>query len=246
MNTRSQNLPLEDFDPEIEATLHLNNNKKREATLDTMAATAEEVRALREQLQALLDAQKDTGAQKHSPINEAFTPQYYFHEPPRVNANNFELKTGLITMEGAKTAKDESARLIENKSEEVTVEVSGRKKEEKQKATSPATVTIPFPQRQKKERMKERLSKFLEIFKKVNINIPLVEMLLEMPQCAKFLKDIVSRKKKLGEFETQFRRSLCDLGASINLMPLSVFKQLAIGELKPTSMRLQMADKSVT
>ncbi|XP_057803352.1 uncharacterized protein LOC131018653 [Salvia miltiorrhiza] len=150
------------------------------------------------------------------------------------------------TQEGAMTAKDESARLIEKKAEEVTVEVSGRKKEEKKKATSPATVTIPFPQRQKKERMKERLSKFLEIFKKVNINIPLVEMLLEMPQYAKFLKDIVSRKKKLGEFETQFRRSLCDLGASINLMPLSVFKQLAIGELKSTSMRLQMADRSVT
>ncbi|XP_057790787.1 uncharacterized protein LOC131007892 [Salvia miltiorrhiza] len=117
--------------------------------------------------------------------------------------------------EGAMTAKDESAQLIEKKSEEVTVE---------------------------KERMKERLSKFLEIFKKVNINIPLVEM----PQYAKFLKDIVSRKKKLGEFETHFGRSLCDLRASINLMPLSVFQQLAIGELKPTSIRLQMADRSVT
>ncbi|XP_057785208.1 uncharacterized protein LOC131002758 [Salvia miltiorrhiza] len=109
------------------------------------------------------------------------------------------------TQEGPKTAEYESAP----PSEEVTVEVSGKKKDEKQKATSLATVTIPFPQRHKKERMKERLSKFLEIFKKVNINVPLVEMLLEMPQYAKFLKDIVSRKKKLGEFETMRLNEEC-------------------------------------
>ncbi|XP_057803186.1 uncharacterized protein LOC131018487 [Salvia miltiorrhiza] len=153
------------------------------------------------------------------------------------------------TQEGAKTAEYESAPPIEEKAEE-------------------------------KERMKERLSKFLEIFKKVNINISLVEMLLEMLQYAKFLKDIVSQKKKLGKFETvrlneecsailqrklsakvkdpgsftlfciiggqHFGRSLCDLGASINLMPLSIFQQLAIGELKPTYMRLQMAGRSIT
>ncbi|XP_057786778.1 uncharacterized protein LOC131004171 [Salvia miltiorrhiza] len=141
------------------------------------------------------------------------------------------------TQEEAKTAEYESAWPIEEKAEE----------------------------HHQKERMKERLSKFLEIFKKVNINIPLMEMLLEMSHYAKFLKDIVSQKKKLGEFETvrlneecstilqrklsakvknlgsftlsciiggqHFGRSLCDLGASINLMPLSVFQQLTVGEL---------------
>ncbi|XP_042005966.1 uncharacterized protein LOC121754717 [Salvia splendens] len=39
--------------------------------------------------------------------------------------------------------------------------------------------------------------------------------------------------------------ALCDLGASINLMPLSVFKQINSGTLKPTSATLQMADRSV-
>ena len=39
-------------------------------------------------------------------------------------------------------------------------------------------------------------------------------------------------------------RGHCDLGASINHMPLSVFKRLKIGELKPTSITLAMADKS--
>ncbi|KAH9716153.1 hypothetical protein KPL71_021359 [Citrus sinensis] len=39
-------------------------------------------------------------------------------------------------------------------------------------------------------------------------------------------------------------RALCDLGASINLMPLSVFKQLGVGECRPTTVTLQLADRS--
>ena len=39
-------------------------------------------------------------------------------------------------------------------------------------------------------------------------------------------------------------RALCDLGASITLMPLSVFKQLGVGECRPTTVTLQLADRS--
>ncbi|KAH9800697.1 hypothetical protein KPL71_000768 [Citrus sinensis] len=39
-------------------------------------------------------------------------------------------------------------------------------------------------------------------------------------------------------------RALCDLGASINLMPLSVFKQLRVEECRPTTVTLQLADRS--
>ncbi|XP_038896012.1 uncharacterized protein LOC120084193 [Benincasa hispida] len=38
---------------------------------------------------------------------------------------------------------------------------------------------------------------------------------------------------------------LCDLGASINLMPLSIFKKLGIGEAQPTSVTLQLADRTI-
>ena len=38
--------------------------------------------------------------------------------------------------------------------------------------------------------------------------------------------------------------TLCDLGASINLMPLSVFKQLGVGECRPTTVTFQLADRS--
>ncbi|XP_038882203.1 uncharacterized protein LOC120073423 [Benincasa hispida] len=39
--------------------------------------------------------------------------------------------------------------------------------------------------------------------------------------------------------------ALCDLGTSINLMPLSIFKKLDIGEARPTPITLQLADRSI-
>ncbi|XP_061363509.1 uncharacterized protein LOC133307102 [Gastrolobium bilobum] len=44
---------------------------------------------------------------------------------------------------------------------------------------------------------------------------------------------------------TNVGRALCDLGASINLMPLSICKSLGITELKPTMVSLQLADRSL-
>ena len=43
---------------------------------------------------------------------------------------------------------------------------------------------------------------------------------------------------------TYYGRAMCDLGASINLMPMSVFKQLGIGEARPTTVTLQLANHS--
>ncbi|GJW56968.1 reverse transcriptase domain-containing protein, partial [Tanacetum coccineum] len=40
--------------------------------------------------------------------------------------------------------------------------------------------------------------------------------------------------------------ALADLGASINLMPLSVWKMLSLPELTPTCMTLELADRSIT
>ncbi|XP_047264389.1 uncharacterized protein LOC124896707 [Capsicum annuum] len=43
----------------------------------------------------------------------------------------------------------------------------------------------------------------------------------------------------------EFAKSLCDLGAIINLMPLAIYKKLGLGKLTPTNMRLVMADRWV-
>ncbi|XP_031273013.1 uncharacterized protein LOC116131503 [Pistacia vera] len=42
-----------------------------------------------------------------------------------------------------------------------------------------------------------------------------------------------------------FDKALRDLGASINLMPLSIFRKLGLGEVKETNMSLQLADRSI-
>ncbi|KAL4323939.1 hypothetical protein GQ457_11G026020 [Hibiscus cannabinus] len=136
----------------------------------------------------------------------------------------------------------------------------------------------PFPQRLKKQKQDYQFKKFLDILKQVHINLPLVEALQQMPNYAKFLKDMVTRKKRIEEFETAAAtetclalmhnkvpakktdpgsftiecfighnyptKALCDHGASINLMPKSVFQKLGIGEAKPTTVMLQLADHS--
>ena len=43
----------------------------------------------------------------------------------------------------------------------------------------------------------------------------------------------------------KFQRALCDSGASINLMPLSVYRKLGLGEAKPTSIKLQLTDRTM-
>jgi hypothetical protein len=120
------------------------------------------------------------------------------------------------------------------------------------------------------------------MIKQLHINIPLLEALAEMPKYTKFLKDMLSNKKKWEELSTVvlneecsalFRtpvfklppkkndpgsflipcfignlsigNALADLGASINLMPYSIFKTLDLGEPTPTRMTIQLADRSI-
>ena len=49
---------------------------------------------------------------------------------------------------------------------------------------------------------------------------------------------IMVRNSKLGH-------ALVDLGASVNLLPYSVYVELGLGELEPTNITLQLADRSV-
>ncbi|XP_075084995.1 uncharacterized protein LOC142168235 [Nicotiana tabacum] len=42
-----------------------------------------------------------------------------------------------------------------------------------------------------------------------------------------------------------FARALCDNGASINLMPLAIYKQWGLGMPRSTSLRLQMAHRLI-
>ena len=128
--------------------------------------------------------------------------------------------------------------------------------------------------------MEEQFSRFLDIFKKIEINIPFVEVINQMHNYAKFLKEILNKKSKIAEVgivnliatciaviqqklpskikdpdsftipcsigKYEFKKALCDSGASINLMPLSVVQRLSLGEITPTAITLKMADRSMT
>ena len=106
-----------------------------------------------------------------------------------------------------------------------------------------------------------------------------MDALEQMPTYVKFMKDILSKKQRLEEYETitlteecsaiiqekfphklkdpgsftipytignaVFERALCDIGASINLMSLSIFRILGLGEAKLTIVTLQLEDRSL-
>ena len=72
-------------------------------------------------------------------------------------------------------------------------------------------------------------------------------------ECSMLMQNKLPRKLKdpgsftipcsIGDFYTG--RALCDLGASINLMPKSIYTQLGIGTARPTSVTLQLADRTL-
>ena len=51
---------------------------------------------------------------------------------------------------------------------------------------------IPYPQRLKKHKLDKQFTKFIEVFKKLLINIPFADALEQMPSYVKFMKDILS------------------------------------------------------
>ncbi|GKA23287.1 reverse transcriptase domain-containing protein [Tanacetum coccineum] len=83
---------------------------------------------------------------------------------------------------------------------------------------------VPFLIRLRKEKNEAQQKKFLKNLKQLNINLPFIEALAQMPKYAKFLKD---------------------LGASISLMPYTMYKKLSLGEPKATRMSLELVDRSI-
>nr|XP_009785896.1 PREDICTED: uncharacterized protein LOC104234094 [Nicotiana sylvestris] len=161
--------------------------------------------------------------------------------------------------------------------EEPVVEIVAEK--EKSQEIGKKRPPAPFPQRLAKHQKEEQYKKFFEMLKQIQVNIPLIEALKEMPGYAKMMKDLMSRKFDFQDLATvtltqtcsavvtrpvaeklsdpgsftipctignfAFAKALCDLGASINLMPLVIYKKLVIGRARPTSLLLQLADRTV-
>nr|XP_009628408.1 uncharacterized protein LOC104118764 [Nicotiana tomentosiformis] len=103
---------------------------------------------------------------------------------------------------------------------------------------------LPFPQKQRREKLDKQFKCFLEVFKQVHVNIPSIEVRSQMPAYAKFIKEILSKKRKVEE--TPVVKLTEHYSAYINLMTLSIFKKLEgeIGEISSVPMSLQLADQT--
>nr|XP_027097521.1 uncharacterized protein LOC113717071 [Coffea arabica] len=136
----------------------------------------------------------------------------------------------------------------------------------------------PFPNRLEKSKKQDKEKEILEVFRKVEINIPLLDAIKQVPKYAKFLRDLCVNRRRLrgdewiivgenvsavlqrklppkcgdpGMFtipckigNTVIRKAMLDLGASINVMPKSIYASLKLGPLKETEIIIQLADRT--
>jgi len=130
-------------------------------------------------------------------------------------------------------------------------------------------------------KMEEADKEILKTFRKVEVNIPVLDVIKQIPRYAKFLKDLCTHKRRLKGNKkvnmgrnvsalieksvaaipekckdpdtftipciignNRFENAMLDLGASINVMPLSVFTSLSLGPLKPTGVVIQLVNRS--
>ncbi|XP_016673078.1 uncharacterized protein [Gossypium hirsutum] len=130
-----------------------------------------------------------------------------------------------------------------------------------------------------KDKKENEEKEILETFRKVEVNIPLLDAIKQIPRYAKFLKELCTSKRRLlgnekvnvGEnvsavlqkkvppkYNDQvmfaiscdignvgIKKAMCDLGASINVMPYPIYKLINAGPLKKTGVIIQLADRSV-
>uniref|UniRef100_A0A1S3X277 Aspartic peptidase DDI1-type domain-containing protein n=1 Tax=Nicotiana tabacum TaxID=4097 RepID=A0A1S3X277_TOBAC len=205
--------------------------------------------------------------------------QQGYHPPQQQHGGRQDDGLTDVTVQPAqeeKNTKQETEKVAEAV-EEPVVEIVAKK--EKSQVIGKKRPPPPFPQRLAKHQKEEQYKKFFEMLKQIQVNIPLIEALKEMPGYAKMMKDLMSRKVDFQDLATvtltqtcsavvtrpvaeklsdpgsftipctignfAFAKALCDLGASISLMPLVIYKRLGIRRARPTSMFLQLADRTV-
>ena len=179
----------------------------------------------------------------------------------------------IITLRSGRQVDQPVPKPVEETKEEKEVEPEHIViKEDSMKKSMPH----PFPQALKGKKKGSNQTKILEVLRQVKVNIPLLDLIKQVPTYAKFLKDLCTVKKGLGIDKKAFLteqvsaiiqsktpvkykdpgsptisvniggtcidKALLDLGANVNLLPYSVYKQLGLGELKPTNITLSLAD----
>ncbi|GJS89709.1 reverse transcriptase domain-containing protein [Tanacetum coccineum] len=101
---------------------------------------------------------------------------------------------------------------VENKSSSIS-------KRTTQPLVKPQQSSIPFPNRVRKEKEEAMQRNFLENLKQIDINIPFIEALVQIPKYAKYLKSLLTNKSKLEEDCTKTMNKRCS-AVLLNELPL--------------------------
>nr|GEV94771.1 reverse transcriptase domain-containing protein [Tanacetum cinerariifolium] len=125
-----------------------------------------------------------------------------------------------------------------------------------------AKANLPFPSRLQKEKLREKddilAAKFMEIFRDLHFELSFVDALVHMPKFAPMFKKLLNNKDKLIELTKTPLNENCsvlvlkklpeklDLGASINLMSLSIWKKLRLPTINDTKMVLELVDRTIS
>ncbi|GJS48613.1 reverse transcriptase domain-containing protein [Tanacetum coccineum] len=114
--------------------------------------------------------------------------------------------------------------------------------------TETSAPPIPFPRRLKKEKEKEQFQKFFENLQRLSVNIPFIKALEQIPKYVKFMKDLLAQRGRGNEASKITLNERCS-SVVLNKIPLKendpgMFLRLNLGELKPTRMCIELANKS--
>ena len=204
-----------------------------------------------------LSNQQLQGSEKGKFLSQTLENQKGVHEMGSTNDPNVRIDEvkAVVTLRSGKELRP-AVPVLANAAPTVTdppeEEQSAKREEVK------TNVVPPFPQALRKKKNSVNQTEMLEVLRKVKVNIPLLDMIKQVPTYAKFLKDLCTVKRGLNVNKKAFltkkvstiggisvEKALLDLGASVNLLPYSMYKQLGLGELKPTSITLSLADRSI-
>ncbi|KAH9768606.1 hypothetical protein KPL71_011668 [Citrus sinensis] len=98
----------------------------------------------------------------------------------------------------------------------------------------------PFPSRFKQSKKEEQEKEILETFRKVEVNIPLLDVIKQVPRYAKFLKELCSNKRKLSGNEKVSVGENVSAVLQRKLPP----KCKDPGPMEETGIIIQLADRS--
>ena len=91
--------------------------------------------------------------------------------------------------------------VVENNHEEELVEKEKLKRNKKEKVATLPVQNLPYPHAPSKKDNARHYARFMDIFKQLQINIPFSEAMEQMPKYAKFMKDILTKKRRSTDQE---------------------------------------------